>query len=111
MKKKFKEIIINILTKDENFDTTCFLNLFNQFVAIREPDKFFVQELTYSEKVIEKDLQPILTEDERVILRNIQQEWKTIFRGNLGTLELHNGKGGWTAFYPMSHLFNFIKER
>ncbi len=60
----------------------------------------------FNEKV-----KPTLTEDERVILRNIQQEWKTIFRGNLGTLELHNGKGGWTAFYPMSHLFQFIKER
>jgi hypothetical protein len=54
---------------------------------------------------------PTLTEDERVILRNVQPEWKTIFRGNLGMLELHNENGGWTAFYPMSHLFQFIKER
>lgn len=63
------------------------------------------------EKWLDTEVKPTLTEDERVILRNIQQEWKTIFRGNLGTLELHNGKGGWTAFYPMSHLFQFIKER
>ena len=57
---------------------------------------------------------PQLTEDERVILRNIDKRWKNIYRNSGGGLELHEiylGEEQMMIFYSYNHLFQFIKER
>ena len=58
-----------------------------------------------------KDI-PTLTEDERVILRNIKKEYKFIRRLN-GVLWLEEDKNydSWAGSLPYAHLFQFIKER
>ena len=56
----------------------------------------------------------LLTEDERVILRNIDKRWKNIYRNSGGGLELHEiylGEEQMMIFYSYNHLFQFIKER
>ena len=63
---------------------------------------------------------PKLTEDEKVILRNIDKEFKWIARDNDGSLFAHKDKPlktddyGWDSIDCMSlglfnHLFNFVK--
>lgn len=69
-------------------------------------------------------LQPKLTEDEKVILRNLPSQYKWITRSERGTITLHCGKpikgsyydttvhwksffGSYSNFY--NHLFQFIK--
>lgn len=66
---------------------------------------------------IDKFAKPTLTEDERVILENINtEEWKVIYRTIHGNLELHtrvcdaDEACGWTAFYGFNHLFKFIEN-
>lgn len=59
---------------------------------------------------------PTLTEDERVILRNIaMREGSTelkIRRDKLGRLSIEDeGSGVRWSFWAFSHLFQFIKER
>ena len=51
-----------------------------------------------------------LTEDERVILRNIPKEFTTIARNLVGELSARN-KDTWRYADVFNHLFQFIKER
>ena len=72
-------------------------------------------ESAFSYKVVIKKffnapITPKLTEDERVILRNIDKDLKTISRYDNG-LYLHFAKQGKMYFYMYNHLFQFIKER
>lgn len=64
----------------------------------------------------EEQAQPTLTEDERVILRNIQSPFKWIRRTSSGELQISDTEGlertQWIiqlSCFP--HLFQFIKER
>ena len=64
-----------------------------------------------------KDEKPTLTQDERIILENLNtEEWKAIYRTIHGDLELHtrvcdaDETCGWTAFYEFNHLFKFIEN-
>ena len=56
------------------------------------------------------DTKPTLTEDERVILRNIPKEFTTIARNLVGELSARN-KDTWRYADVFNHLFQFIKER
>ena len=66
---------------------------------------------------LNKPIKPTLTEDERVILRNMpQKEWNYIFRDNMGNIQFEHLKAngapnsiGRADWY--NHLFQFIKER
>lgn len=67
-----------------------------------------------------KQIKPTLTEDERVILRNLDEKWTYIYRDRWGIIclvdfkldkeEIKNGDYG-IEFEAYNHLFQFIKER
>lgn len=63
---------------------------------------------------LKKEAKPTLTEDERVILRNIDKKYKYISRGK-GDIELYLRKEADDTcsyiFRGYKHLFQFIKER
>ena len=50
-----------------------------------------------------------LTEDERVMLRNLDKRYKSIYRTNQGNLCINQGCVG-IAFDQYNHLFQFIKN-
>ena len=56
---------------------------------------------------------PTLTNDERVILRNIDKRYKRIGRdsGDIQFCEELEYIGAWHNVYEFNHLFQFIKER
>ena len=55
---------------------------------------------------------PTLTENERIILRNIGERWKFLARDNLNRLYVRTGhKKDCETICPFDHLFQFIKER
>lgn len=61
---------------------------------------------------------PTLTEDERVILRNIDKRYKYLYRNNKGQLRITDfsykeqpEKCGWDIFWGFDHLFQFVLER
>ena len=71
--------------------------------------------LTYSQEMeqflyCERQDTHTLTEDERVILRNIPKEFTTIARNLVGELSARN-KDTWRYADVFNHLFQFIKER
>jgi len=83
-------------------------NMFNYLVNRDEPLKIKI------ENYLQEDIKPTLTEDERVILKNIDKKYTHIGRKD-GTpsIELYikskdDFKHCW-CFY--NHLFQFIKER
>lgn len=59
---------------------------------------------------LKKEAKPILTEDEKVILRNITKEYLTIARNFAGELSARNNDD-WSYIEVFNHLFQFIKER
>ena len=67
----------------------------------------------------EEEIKPTLTEDERVILRNIPTKyWQKICRDNYGVLEIRGEyeeidlhTDNISDFDEYNHLFQFIKER
>ena len=59
---------------------------------------------------LEDTTTPTLTEDERVILRNIKNA-KKIKRDNEGDLYVHTFNAGAYYITMYNHLFQFIKER
>lgn len=68
------------------------------------------------EEFMDSSVKPQLTEDERVILRNIQSPFKWIRRTSSGELQISDTEGlertQWIiqlSCFP--HLFQFIKER
>ena len=89
----------------------------NYFIEVVKFDKKLVEEETA--KFIKNYLKPTLTEDERIILRNLKVE-KYIFRDSYGDLlisetkptenEIRCGDLGY-VFDIYNHLFQFIKER
>ena len=58
---------------------------------------------------LEQETKPTLTEDERVILRNIREKYSTITR-RTGELFLESELNR-ISFEAYDHLFQFIKER
>lgn len=79
----------------------------------------FYELITGKEKIIKLPQKPKLTEDERVILRNIPKEYKWIARDNSGGLFVYKNKPkkdgdrwiGYSFDYSIlfQHLFQFIK--
>ena len=77
-------------------------------------------DMEYSKEITEKEIRnwftsnikPTLTEDERVILRNIDKNFKYISRQyeDLRISYKPVGEEG-ELFYEFNHLFQFIKER
>lgn len=71
----------------------------------------------YLQDFLSEQTTPTLTEDERVILRNIDKKYTYIYRNKVGNIELEKGSRlvGTTHIYhslePFMHLFQFIKER
>lgn len=70
-----------------------------------ELDEFFEEQVT-----------PTLTEDERVILRNIKGKYTTLYRNDSGYLILQENSAKeigkcHVGFNEYNHLFQFIKER
>lgn len=67
------------------------------------------------EKFFNEQAKPTLTEDERVILRNIPTKyWQKICRDNYGVLEIRGKdeeRDNISDFDEYNHLFQFIKER
>ncbi len=57
-------------------------------------------------KFFEKSAKPTLTEDEKVLLRNMNEDYKHLKRTNNGDLY-----AGVDYFGAYSHLFQFIKPR
>jgi len=64
----------------------------------------------------EEETEPVLTEDERVILRNIEHPYKWIRRNHKGELQISDkedcaGLKWYINFTCYQNLFQFIKER
>lgn len=65
------------------------------------------------------EMEKTLSDDERIILRNIDSKYKYIARDEDGLLRLYKTKPrkfldiwssvGWTWFYVYNHLFQFIQ--
>lgn len=53
---------------------------------------------------------PILSEDEKVILKNIKS-FTTIIRNIEGNIQVENEDGSFACLCAFNHLFQFIKER
>ena len=84
-------------------------NMFNYLVNRDEPLKIKI------ENYLKEDIKPTLTEDERVILRNIK-DYYTISRNGFGNIMVLNknavDKEPYHSPIPcFNHLFQFIKER
>lgn len=70
------------------------------------------------EEFFGKEVKPTLTEDERVILRNIKS-YDTIGRTESGyliirdrhTIPMEDDEYAYNSMYSFNHLFKFIKER
>lgn len=113
-----KEINIKLETKDDNFDTCTFLNLFISYIASNTAKHFQCNYMGYEEKV-----KHTLTEDERVILRNIKNNdfGKYIGRGDTSRentpvyynlyLRGDDESKAYAIGTIYNHLFKFIKER
>ena len=64
-----------------------------------------------TKKFFEQEVKPQLTEDERVILRNISYTFNTIKRNNFGWLELYDiCVGEWKECQFKDELFQFIEN-
>lgn len=104
-----KKILITIITEDDKFETSSFMNDFISFKSSESAKEYHIKDLYYEEKICFE-----LTEDERIILKNLQKEFTAINRDIDGDLELkHDTNYGfgydWFGYY--NHLFQFIKER
>lgn len=71
-------------------------------------------------KWLEQSIKPTLTEDEKVILRNIPKDYVKIRRAkliidekrmNYGPLEIVDDEGKYWTLCILSHLFQFIQPR
>ena len=66
-------------------------------------------------RFLQAEVKPTLTEDEKVILRNIDKEYGYIERVNDGTLRVNDKSTSeqiiWRSTYPHNHLFQFIQPR
>lgn len=72
--------------------------------------KDFDKEVKRMKKFFFTSLTPTLTEDERVILRNIKN-FTTIIRNIEGNIQVENEDGSFACLCAFNHLFQFIKER
>lgn len=64
------------------------------------------------EMFFREQVKPTLTEDEKVILRNVDEMYITIGRYEDGILEFNRSDGHYSnSCYPLNHLFQFIKPR
>ena len=80
-------------------------NMFNYLVNRDEPLKIKI------ENYLQEDIKPTLTEDERVILRNIPKEYIKIRRNDWQEIEFVQEDCKYRTCYLLSHLFKFIKAR
>ena len=62
-----KKILITIIAEDDKFETSSFMNDFILFKSSKSAKEYHIKDLYYEEKRFFE-----LTEDERVILRNIR---------------------------------------
>lgn len=63
------------------------------------------------DQMLREEVKPTLTEDERVILRNIPKQYKTIRRiGNNVQVDTED-KEEFACICAFNHLFQFIKKR
>jgi hypothetical protein len=90
-----------------------FVNEFHNFCAKQNNNNASSISL---EQFLSRKATPTLTEDERVILRNIKKEYITILRDKAGYLGItterdENGVRGYNALEFNRCLFPFIKER
>ena len=88
---------------------------------INDLDEFDIMKVykdyTCKELLWERKETPKLTEDEKVILRNVPQYYKWIARDENGTICLYLDKphkrktiwGSYEVLFPFHHLFQFIK--
>ena len=60
------------------------------------------------EKWLDTEVKPTLTEDERVILRNIKG-YTTIIRNVENNIQVENGDGSFACLCAFNNLFEFIK--
>ena len=88
-----------------------FIDEFNEFVIENSKNATPLRELI--EQFFKQERKPPLTDDERVILRNICfQPIKDFYISRKhGTLKLHNKVDELYDFFAYDHLFQFIKER
>jgi hypothetical protein len=95
---------------------------FCRYLSINGYDTSTVGNVCFAlERFLEQSIKPTLTEDERVILRNIKGNPKYIARQKGYGLMAYDkakreGKTGWSydngrELHSFSHLFQFIKER
>lgn len=106
-----KKILITIIAEDDKFDTSTFMNEFISFRLSKSAKEYHIKDLYYEERFFG------LTEDERVILRNMQHV-DTIKRidGHIyvdNSIETENYYREEFSRYMVEfdHLFQFIKER
>lgn len=69
---------------------------------------------TWKQAIIEfmnKQVKPTLTEDEKVILRNVDKEMTMIRRCVNGDLDVFDNEGIFLYLHIFNHLFQFIKPR
>lgn len=86
----------------------------NDFFSAIIESQIDISGLYSLEKWLIDEAKPVLTEDERVILRNLPKEYKYIHRvKNKRWLELSSDENdnGHLAPFAYDHLFQFIKER
>jgi len=66
------------------------------------------------DEILEVKSMKILTEDERVILKNLSEEYTKIARTDMNNLQIKGETlfvSAWIGFAEYNHLFQFIKER
>ena len=90
-----------------------FVCAFDDFCAIQTSNQASGVRLA---QFLSRTIKPILTEDERVILRNINKIFNRIERNKFGFLILtedgcENVGEAMHTLYAFNHLFQFIKER
>ena len=87
-----------------------FIDEFNEFACKQDWDLEYHDLKHRLEEFFKQERTPTLTEDERVILRNIDSHYYTkIFRNEC--LFLHGEHTSDLVFTQYDHLFQFIKER
>lgn len=85
---------------------------YREKIMVLEPERSIL--IDQSEKLLKffnAPITPTLTDDERVLLRNIKNDYDTIERTSFGSLKIVKNNEGYTDFYEFNHLFQFIKER
>lgn len=93
-----------------------FIEEFNEFACKQDWDLEYHELKVRLVEFFKQPIKPTLTEDERVILRNIKGRLNTLFRNSDGYLILQENSAKeigeeLVSFCEYNHLFQFIKER